>query len=121
VRILLVPRWFLIPAVAAISFVAVYSVNHSAFDLALATGFGVAGWALRRAGIPLAPVILGLVLGPLMEKNLRRSLALSDGDWSVLFSSPLAVALWVLALGALVAGGLRGRGTRVEGRGSSDR
>jgi hypothetical protein len=57
---------------------------------------------MRKTGFPLAPVILGLVLGPLMEKNLRRALALSGGEWSVMFSSPLAITLWVLAISALV-------------------
>lgn len=102
VKVLRLPRWVLMPGVAALSFVAVYAVNQSAFDLILMTGFGVLGLMLRRGGFPLAPVILGLVLGPLMEKNLRRALALSGGDWGVMFSSPLAVSLWVLALAALV-------------------
>jgi putative tricarboxylic transport membrane protein len=117
VRILRVPRWFLLPAVAAIGFIAVYTVNGSVFDVVLATAFGVLGYAMRRTGFPLAPVILGLVLGPLMEKNLRRSLALSDGDWSVLFSSPLAIALWAAALLALVGPALsaRVRFARVSG------
>ena len=103
VRILRLPRWFLFPAVAALSFIAVYAVNSSAFDLILMTGFGVLGYAMRKADFPLAPVILGLVLGPLMEKNLRRALILSGGDWSVLFSSPVAVVLWMLAVAGLVA------------------
>jgi putative tricarboxylic transport membrane protein len=103
VRILSVPRWFLLPAIASVASIAVYTVNGSVFDLLLATGFGVVGYTFRKTGYPLAPVILGLVLGPLMEKNLRRSLALSGGDWSVLFSSPLAIALWIIALIALVA------------------
>jgi putative tricarboxylic transport membrane protein len=97
VRMLRLPRWFLFPAVAAISFVAVYAVNASAFDLVLMTGFGLLGYLMRKLDFPLAPVILGLVLGPLMEKNLRRALALSGGDWRVLVSSPLAIVLWVLA------------------------
>lgn len=101
VKVLRLPRWVLMPGVAALSFVAVYAVNQSAFDLVLMTAFGVLGFAMRRTGFPLAPVILGLVLGPLMEKNLRRALALSAGDWSVMFSSTLAVALWVLAAAAL--------------------
>jgi putative tricarboxylic transport membrane protein len=98
VRILRLPRWFLMPAVAALSFVAVYAVNSSAFDLVLMTGFGAAGYLLRKLQIPLAPVILGLVLGPLMEKSLRRALSLSGGDWGVIFSSKLAIALWALAV-----------------------
>jgi len=102
VKALTLPRWFLLPAVAALSFVAVYAVNQSPFDLVLMTGFGVVGYLLRKAGIPLAPIILGLVLGPLMEKSLRRAMSLSGGDWSILFSSPIAVTLWVLALASMV-------------------
>ncbi|MEX2466341.1 MAG: tripartite tricarboxylate transporter permease [Gemmatimonadota bacterium] len=102
VRVLRLPRWVLMPGVAALSFVAVYAVNQSAFDLVLMAGFGLLGYTMRKTGFPLAPVILGLVLGPLMEKNLRRALALSGGEWGVMFSSPLAVALWVSAVGALV-------------------
>lgn len=98
VRILTLPRWVLLPAVSALTFAAVYAVNASVLDLFLMTGFGVLGYAMRRAGFPLAPVILGVVLGPLMERSLRRSLALSGGDWGVLFSSPIAVAFWVAAV-----------------------
>ncbi len=97
VKVLAVPRWFLLPAVAALSFVAVYAVNQSPFDLLLMAGFGLLGYFLRKLRIPLAPIILGLVLGPLVEKNLRRALALSGGDWGVLFSSPLAISLWAVA------------------------
>lgn len=103
VKVLELPRSFLMPAVAALSFVAVYTVNQSTFDLVLMTGFGVIGLLMRRGGFPLAPVILGLVLGPLMERNLRRALALSDGDWSVMFSSPLAIGLWGLVAASLLA------------------
>jgi putative tricarboxylic transport membrane protein len=102
VRILSVPRWFLFPAVTALSFVAVYAVNQSAFDLVLMTIFGVLGYLLRKVDVPLAPIILGLVLGPLMEKNVRRALLLSDGNWGVLFSSPLAIAFWVLTAASVV-------------------
>lgn len=102
VRVLSLPRWFLIPGVAGMSFVAVYAVNASVFDLWLMAGFGILGYFLRKAKIPLAPVILGLVLGPLMEKNLRRALALSDGEWGVLASSPLSVAIWAATVGILL-------------------
>lgn len=113
VRALTLPRWFLLPAVAALSFVAVYAVNQSAFDLVLMTGFGVVGYLLRKTGVPLAPIILGLVLGPLMEKSLRRAMSLSGGDWGVLFSSPIAVTLWVLALASMVVPPLLARRTRL--------
>jgi putative tricarboxylic transport membrane protein len=115
VRALMLPRWFLIPGVAALAFVAVYAVNGSAFDLALMTAFGVTGYLMRKLGFPLAPVVLGLVLGPIMERSLRRAMALSGGEWGVLFDSPIAIGLWVLALASLVLPALlrRREGTRV--------
>jgi putative tricarboxylic transport membrane protein len=109
VRALTLPRWFLLPGVGALSFVAVYAVNQSPFDLVLMTGFGVVGYLMRKIDIPLAPVILGLVLGPLMEKSLRRAMALSGGEWGALFRSPIAVTLWTLALASLVLPPLVGR------------
>jgi putative tricarboxylic transport membrane protein len=121
VRALTLPRWFLLPGVAALSFVAVYAVNQSAFDLVLMTAFGVIGWVMRKAGFPLAPVILGLVLGPIMEKSLRRAMALSAGDWRILFDSPIAIALWVLAAASLAVPPLlaRGRGLPVTAAASA--
>jgi putative tricarboxylic transport membrane protein len=106
------PRWSLFPGVAALSFVAVFAVNASVLDLVLMTGFGLLGYAMRKLGFPLAPLILGLVLGPLAETNMRRSLALSGGDWLVLFSSPVAIALWVLAAGSVILPPALGRGVR---------
>ncbi|CAN5653501.1 tripartite tricarboxylate transporter permease [soil metagenome] len=102
VKLLLVPRWILVPAVATISYVAVYAVNSSVFDLMLMTAFGVVGYAMRKMDFPVAPVILALVLGPLMEVNLRRALSLSNGDPSILVGSPLAIGLWVMVALSLV-------------------
>ncbi len=109
VRALTLPRWFLIPGVAAVAFVAVYAVNGSAFDLVLMTLFGIVGYLMRKLGFPLAPVVLGLVLGPLMEKNLRRAMALSGGDWGVLFDSGITMALWAMALASLALPAVFGR------------
>jgi putative tricarboxylic transport membrane protein len=60
------------------------------------TGFGLLGYVLRKLEIPLVPVVLGLLLGGIMETNLRRALSISGGDWSVLVSSPLTWVLWAL-------------------------
>ncbi len=113
-RILTIPRWFLIPAIAGLSFVGVYAVNNSAFDLLFMTGIGVWGYLMRKFGFPLAPMILGLVLGRLMEVNLRRALAISGGDWEILFASPIAQVLWVLALVSLLFPWLVGRFARAR-------
>jgi putative tricarboxylic transport membrane protein len=102
-RILLVPRWVLMPLVATLSFVGVYAVNNNPFDLLLMTIFGFVGFFMRKLGFPLAPVILGLVLGELMEVNLRRALTYSSGSLDILFSSPITIALWILTVVSLIA------------------
>jgi putative tricarboxylic transport membrane protein len=64
--------------------------------------FGVMGYVLRRFGYPIAPVVVGLILGPLAEQQLRRALAIKQGDWTVLFASPISATLLILAVLALV-------------------
>lgn len=102
VRILLVPRWVLIPSVVAIAYVSVYSATSSSFDLMAMTAFGVLGYFMRKLSVPLAPMILAVVLGGLMEKTLRQALSLSDGDWSILYGSPLALVLWAMVGASLL-------------------
>jgi len=101
-RILLVPRWILMPLVVVLSFVGVYAVNNNPFDLFLMTIFGVIGFVMRKTGFPLAPVILGLVLGGLMETNLRRAMTYSRGDWQILFESPICIVLWIMTALSLI-------------------
>lgn len=100
-RILHVPSWLLVPGILAISTVGVYAVHATTFDLVLMAGLGVAGYLLRKCDVPMAPLILGFVLGDLMEQNLRRALSITNGELSILWGSPIAVGLWVLA-GAMV-------------------
>jgi putative tricarboxylic transport membrane protein len=101
VRILLVPRSILVPVVVAIAYIAVYAATSSSFDLLAMTAFGVIGYLMRKLGFPLAPVILAVVLGGMMEKSFRQALSLSDGDYSTLYGSPLAIAMWILVLVSL--------------------
>jgi putative tricarboxylic transport membrane protein len=101
-RMLKVPNWLLVPGILAISTVGVYAVHATTFDLVLMAGLGVAGYLLRKCDVPMAPLILGFVLGDLMEQNLRRALSMTDGNLSILWSSPIAVSLWVLTA-AMVA------------------
>ena len=97
-RVLLVPPRILMPVVAMVSFVGIYGISGSSFDLLVMVGFGVLGWVLRKLDVPLVPIILGILLGNAMEANLRRAISISNGDWSVLVGSPLAIGLWVIAL-----------------------
>jgi putative tricarboxylic transport membrane protein len=112
VRVLLVPTRFLMPLVAMVSFVGIYGISGSTFDLYVMILFGIAGWILRKLEVPLVPVILGILLGGQMEVNLRRALTISDGDWMALFASPLSIGLWTVAFLGFVAPLLVGRFVR---------
>jgi putative tricarboxylic transport membrane protein len=102
VKLLSIPPKYLMPIVTLVASVGIYSVSHSALDLYFMVGFGVLGYILRKVEIPLVPVILGMLLGPEMEKSLRHALVLSDGDWGALFNSGLSITLWVVAISGLI-------------------
>ena len=87
--------------------------TRSAFDLALLLVFGAVGFVIRRFGIPVLPLILGVIIGPLMEAKMREALDLSDGSISGLFNEPLAVFIYVIILLALVVPPVL---TRLRGR-----
>jgi putative tricarboxylic transport membrane protein len=103
VRILQVPPALLLPGVTMISFIGIYSLSGSYFDLLLMIAFGVLGYVLRKLDIPTVPVILGILLGGNMEDALRRAMVLSDGDGLYLFSSPISIGLWIAAIAGFVA------------------
>jgi putative tricarboxylic transport membrane protein len=98
VKILQVPPMVLMPGVTMISFVGIYSLSGSSFDLILMVAFGAVGYFLRKLGVPLVPIILGILLGNAMENSLRRAMTLSGGDWTFLFSSWISIILWVAAI-----------------------
>lgn len=101
-RMLTVPLWFLVPAIAAVSAVGVYAVHSTTFDLLLMVGLGVFGYILRKMHFPMSPLILGFVLGEMLEQNLRRALSISNGEFSILWGSGIAQTLLVLAVSVLV-------------------
>jgi len=103
VRVLQVPPAILLPGVTMVSFIGIYSLSGSYFDLLLMVAFGVLGFILRKLDIPTVPVILGILLGGNMEDALRRAMVISDGDGFYLFSSPIAIGLWVAAIAGFVA------------------
>ncbi|MBE0496184.1 MAG: tripartite tricarboxylate transporter permease [Campylobacterales bacterium] len=93
-KILQIPYWLLVPSVVVLAFVGVYSVNMSTFALFLAILLGVLGYFLRKLHYPMAPVILGFVLGEIMEDNLRRAFAMSGGEVGILFQGTINWILW---------------------------
>ncbi len=97
-RVLLIPPRILMPIVAMVSFVGIYGISGSSFDLLVMVAFGVAGWILRKLDVPLVPIILGTLLGNTMENNLRRAVTISNGDYWTLVDSPLSISLWAVAI-----------------------
>ncbi|MCA0402114.1 MAG: tripartite tricarboxylate transporter permease [Proteobacteria bacterium] len=96
-RMLLLPNWVLIPGITALSILGVYSAFASVMSVVIMFGIGIVGYLLRKLGFDMAPIILGFVLGKVMEVNMRNALAISGGEFSIFFSSTLSLVLWVLA------------------------
>jgi putative tricarboxylic transport membrane protein len=103
VKLLELPPAILMPGVTMVSFVGIYSLTGSYFDLLLVVMFGILGYVLRKLDIPTVPVILGILLGGKMEKQLRDAMVLSDGDWTYLFSSGISIGLFVAAFLGFIA------------------
>ncbi|MEQ2026762.1 tripartite tricarboxylate transporter permease [Xenorhabdus szentirmaii] len=97
-RMLSIPTWFLVPTIAIISSVGVYAVHSTTFDLMLMIGLGVFGYILRKMNFPMSPLILGFVLGEMLEQNLRRALSISNGNFGILWSSTITQVLLILAV-----------------------
>jgi TctA family transporter len=95
VKLLTVPYRFLYPAIMVFCCIGVYTVSNSTFDVLLTAAFGLGGYVFIKLGCEGAPLLLGFVLGPMMEENFRRSLLLSRGDFTVFFTRPLSLALLV--------------------------
>ena len=103
VKILKVPYGLLFGIILAFMVVGAYSISNSVFDVLVMTLFGVIGYFLRKMDFPLAPIVLTLILGPLMERSLRTSLEMSQGDMGIFLESPIAVAFLASAALILIA------------------
>lgn len=103
VKILKIPYGLLFGIILAFMVVGAYSISNSAFDVLIMTIFGVIGYILRKLDFPMAPVVLTLILGPLMERSLRQSLEMSQGDFGIFLESPIALVLLILSAFFLLA------------------
>ena len=102
VKLLTIPRPWLYAGILLFATLGTIGVNPSPVELSMLMIFGVMGYVMRLHGYPIAPVVVGLILGPMAEAQLRRALAISQGDWSTLVSTPLAAGLLAVAALALV-------------------
>jgi putative tricarboxylic transport membrane protein len=117
VRLLDVPKPLLYGGILAISALGVYALDRRAFDLVVVFALGVIGFLFRRYEYPIAPVILGIVLGPLIDANFRRGMILTDGDLIALLTRPITAAILIAGLLALAIPWL----LRLYGRARGDR
>jgi TctA family transporter len=97
VRLLTVPYRLLYPTILVFCCIGVYSLSNSSFDVAMAAGFGLLGYIFTKLDCEPAPLVLGFVLGPMMEEYLRRAMTLSRGDPTVFFTRPISLAMLLVA------------------------
>ena len=97
IKLLTVPYKYLFPSIVLFCAIGVYSTNNNTFDIWTVAIFGFIGYLFNKLSVEPAPLLLGLILGPMMEENLRRALLLSRGDWTVFVTRPLSAGLLVVA------------------------
>jgi putative tricarboxylic transport membrane protein len=102
VKLLDIPKPLLFAGIIVVSAIGVYSLNRNAFDLALVFFLGVLGYVMKRYDYPLAPVILGIVLGPLIDNNFRRSMIMTDGNIVQLLTRPATLGILLVAIAFFV-------------------
>lgn len=111
-RLLMIPTWGIYAAVTVFAVLGAFAAGGSVTSIGILAALGAFGLLMRLADVPIAPAVVGLILGPLMEAQLRRAMTLSEGDPSILVSSPLTIALWAVVLVLVVVPPLVGIGRR---------
>jgi TctA family transporter len=119
-RILRTPRNVLMPMILMFCVVGSFAINNSNFDLWVLIGFGVLGWVLEAHGFPIAPAILGMILGTMLEEHFITSMIKADNNWMAFFERPIALGLAIFTLGLwLISGALAWQRQRVQARASA--
>jgi putative tricarboxylic transport membrane protein len=103
VRLLHIPAPLLYAGILVVATVGTYGISRSALDLALLYGMGVIGLLMRRFDFPMAPVIIGAILGPIAETQFRRAMTISNGDWTVFVTSTASLVFLIVAVLAFFA------------------
>ena len=102
VKLLHIPRAHLFAGILIFATVGVFGMRQSSFDLLLMLAFGLIGLVMRRYDFPVGPVIIGLILGPLAEANMRLAVQMGAGQWRVFVDRPVSLLLLLLATGLLL-------------------
>lgn len=96
--VLRIPRAYLMPLVFVLCVIGSFAITSRVFDIWVMLGFGLLGFALREMDYPMAPLVLGMVLGDLLDKNFRRAMVLSDGSLEPLFTRPISAVLALMTV-----------------------
>ncbi|MFP5405444.1 MAG: tripartite tricarboxylate transporter permease, partial [Gammaproteobacteria bacterium] len=121
-RILRTPRNILMPMILMFCVVGSFAINNSNFDIWILIGFGLLGWFLEENGFPIAPAILGMILGTMLEEHFITSMIKADNNWMAFFERPIALGLAIFTIGLWLVSGwlaLRRNMARAEQRRTS--
>ena len=102
VKLLMIPPQWLYAGIVVISVAGVYGSSNSVFDVGLLFFFGILGFGMRRFDFPAAPLIIGLILGPMAEQSMRQALTISQGQWSTFFTRPISGTLMAVSIALLL-------------------
>jgi putative tricarboxylic transport membrane protein len=102
VKLLKVPKAHLYAGILIFATVGVYGMRQSAFDLFLLYGIGLLGVVMRRFDFPTAPVIVGMILGPLGEAHMRNAMSIGEGKWTVFIERPLSATILLVCVAVLI-------------------
>lgn len=101
-KVLAIPKTRLMPIVFVLCTIGSYAITNRIFDIWVMIGFGIVGYILRQMKYPMAPLVLGIILGDLLDKNLRRGLVLTDGDLTPFFTRPICLVLWMITFSSII-------------------
>jgi putative tricarboxylic transport membrane protein len=101
-KVLTIPRTRLMPVVFVLCTIGAYAITSRVFDIWVMIGFGIGGYILRQMKYPMAPLVLGIILGDILDKNLRRGLVLTDGDLTPFFTRPICLVLWLVTVSSIL-------------------
>lgn len=113
-RLLLIPRQYLLPFLMVLVVIGAYAADNRSFDIWLMFAMGVLGYLLERYGFPLAPLVLGFVMGGILETNLRRALMFSEGDLTPFITKPVPAVFLALSVASVIYGIRKSRGARTR-------
>jgi putative tricarboxylic transport membrane protein len=103
IQLLQIPRHYLYAGITTFGMLGAYSLNNSLFDLRVAVIMGFIGYLFRRFGVPNTPLVLGVILGPVLEIQFRQALQLSNGDYSILYAGLLPKVIYALLFALIFA------------------